>query len=525
MGERSRRRTVITRRHFVGTAAAFAGGLFTSIGSGQAGALASGGDSRQAPVVKTSLGRLQGLWADGVWNYRGIPFAEAPVGDLRFRAPVAAKGWTGVRQAVEFAPAAMQEPGGGKESEDCLYLNVSVPQGHGDGGNGPFPVYVWIHGGANVGGRSSGEARLGVRFAQEGVVMVTLAYRLGVFGFMDMEPLLGAEYAGSQNNGLRDMLMGLRWVSENIEAFGGDPARVTIGGESAGAKAVADMMSLEEADGMFQSVVSESGGGITVLTREQGKAVAEEYGREAKAAGLGDLRKADAEKMIALQTEFVKKWPGDFPFRPEVDGRFLTKRPIERIAGGSGMKKRLLLGTNRDESALFLQGGLLTRPLTQQSLANVPLVEFEKVMARYAELYPEMSEGQRRIRAVTAEEYWVPSVRMADAHARTGGATWMYRFDYPAATGALKGEAYHSEEIRFAFGKEEAGDDAGRKKLTEEMHAAWVAFVKGGAPAATGLPEWPEYDPERRRTMVLNVDSAVQEKPLEDELRLWAGVL
>ncbi|MES2392906.1 MAG: carboxylesterase family protein, partial [Acidobacteriota bacterium] len=183
-----------------------------------------------AALVTCGSGTLRGAVVDGVRVFKGVPFAEPPVGALRFRPPIKLKPWKGVREATAFAPESVQT-GAGRMSEDCLYLDVYAPVDKAARG---LPVFVWIHGGGNVEGNSQ-EARGGA-FARDGVVCVSLNYRLGVLGFLEVEPLLGATYAGSANNAVRDLIAGLEWVKENIAAFGGDPARVTIGGESAGAK-------------------------------------------------------------------------------------------------------------------------------------------------------------------------------------------------------------------------------------------------------------------------------------------------
>src|ERR1700736_3053650 len=197
-------------------------GLFAANGPGQ------------PAIVTTPSGKLRGETVPAVGSdpairiFRGVPFAEPPIGPLRFRPPVPVKPWKGVREATTFAAAAIQ-PGESTipRSEDCLYLNIWAPSG-----NGPFPVFVWIHGGAFIGGHSFAPIFDGAEFARNGIVLVTVAYRLGIFCFLDLEPLLGPSYADSGNNALRDLTASLEWVHRNIAAFGGDPARVTVGGES-----------------------------------------------------------------------------------------------------------------------------------------------------------------------------------------------------------------------------------------------------------------------------------------------------
>lgn len=508
---------MISRRRFVGTSGWIAAGMAAR----SLGALAAGMPAGEATVVKTRSGELRGETVDGVRVFRGVPFAEPPVGDLRFRPPAEVKPWTGVRPAIKFAPEAMQPAEAGiARSEDCLYLNVWAPEG-----KEPFPVFVWIHGGGYTGGRATAPIFDGAGFARDGVVLVTVAYRLGVFGFMDLGPVLGAAYAGSGNNAMRDLVAALRWVQGNIAAFGGDPGRVTVGGESAGAKATAGLMAIPEAQGLFGSMISESGGGERILSLADAGEVAREFAAEWGSGGAA-LRTAGAEALIDTQTRMIRGSKRHFPFRSEVDGQYLKGRPVDLVAKGSSRGKRLLIGTNRDESALFLGPHPKEDP-KQSDLGNLPLDRFNAVFARYAGLYPEMPPSQRRVRAVTAEEYWVPSVRLADGHVGAGGKAWMYRLDFMKKTGKMAGEAYHSEDLSLVWEKPDRteAEDAAAEALGEQIHAAWVAFIKGGEPAAGGLPRWPEYRAGDRKTMVLDRSCRVEERPMEAELRLWDGVL
>ena len=475
-------------------------------------------------VMKTQLGVLRGQVIDGVRVFRGVPFAEAPVGALRFKRPVKVKPWTTERDATKFAAASMQS--GEKEfaqSEDCLYLNVWTPVEAAVGAG--LPVFVWIHGGGFTGGEAFAPIFDGAEFAKAGVVVVTVAYRLGVLGFMDMGPLLGKEYAGSGNNALRDLICALEWVKGNIVAFGGDASRVTVGGESAGAKLTDILMGVPQAQGLFTQMISESGGAERVWASANAATVAKDFG-DVWGKGAVELKAAAAQDLIAAQVKFLASWPQHFPLRAEVDGELLPRLPVETIADGSSKGKRLLIGTNRDESALFV-GPHPLHDATANDLGNVGLTAFDAVYAKYKELYPKMSEEQLRIRALTAEEYWVPSVRVVDAHVKGGGTAWMYRLDFAPSSGRFKGDAYHSEDLGLVWDKpnELIENAAAEAALAKQMHAAWLSFIKGEAPVADGLPVWPEYSSGARETMVFDVMSKVEERPQEAELRLWDGVL
>jgi para-nitrobenzyl esterase len=479
-------------------------------------------------TLTTPLGKLRGTLADDLRIFRGIPFAQPPVGSRRFLPPLPPQPWKGVRPATVFAPAPWQPKDPGiPHSEDCLYLNVWAPTTP-----GPHPVFVWIHGGGYTGGRSFAPVFDGSGFAQNGMVLVTVAYRLGVFGFLDLEPLLGPAYADSANNALRDLTASLEWVHHNIEAFGGDPNRVTVGGESAGAKATAALLAIPHAASLFTSAVSESGGGERVNTHDQATAVAHEFAslwrqdHPSSAPGFHDLLTATPASLIATQVRLMDSSQRHFPLRPQVGGTLLPQRPTDLVAASSSSGKRLLIGTNRDESAAFL-GPHPAQDPTRKDLGNLSLDAFNEVFAKYKTIYPDMTNEQLRIRATTAEEYWVPSIRLADAFATTGGATWMYRLDYAKTSGPMAGESYHALDNSLVWQKPDAIErtDPVAATVALQMHQAWVAFVHGQPPAAPTLPAWPEYNPNTRPTMILSATPHVEDKPFDAELHLWDKVL
>ena len=483
--------------------------------------------SSSSITVRTPSGPLRGEQSARVNVFRGVPFAEPPVGPLRFHAPVPVKPWTSERDATRFAAAAMQpgEPGI-DHSEDCLYLNLWAPAGP-LASHAPFPVYIWIHGGGFTGGYAFEPMFDGTVLAQQGIVCVTVAYRLGVFGFLDLEPLLGADYAGSANNALRDLIAALDWVQRNIEAFGGDPTRVTIGGESAGAKLTDILLGIPSAQPLFQQMISESGGAERVWTRAQSEAVAHGFADAGRAqSGTASLPTSPAHALIRKQKRFIAAWPQHFPLRCQIDGALMPLRPVESITAGSSRGKRLLLGTNRDESAAFLGPHPRKNP-GPADLGNLTIADFDTVFKKYKEIYPQMTGEQLRIRAVTAEEYWIPSLRVADAHLKGGGTAFVYRLDFAETGGPYRGYAFHSLDVRLVWDRpspqaENAQAEAG---LAVEMHHAWIAFLRGETPVAAGVPTWPEYTSVTRPTLVFDVQNRVEQKPQEAELRLWDGVL
>ena len=477
-------------------------------------------------TVHTPLGNLRGTVENNIRVFRGVPFAEPPIGEKRFRAPVPKGSWTGVRDATAFAAEAWQTmtPDINK-SEDCLYLNIWAPERV----DKPLPVFVYIHGGGFTGGRSFDPLTNGTVFAQDGIVTVTVAYRLGVFGFLDVSPLLGPTYAASANNGVRDLIQALRWVQQNISAFGGDPSHVTIGGQSAGAKLSDILMGVPAARPLFHQVISESGGAERVQSAANAALVAQGFLKSWQQTGGGDaasLKTADPARLTSAQQQFIEEWPQHFPLRCEIDGTVLPQKPIEAIRNGSSKGKRLLLGSNRDESASFV-GPHPTRDALAADLGNVPVDTFAPIYAKYETIYPDWTREQRRIRSLTAEEYWVPSMRVAEAHALNGGDTYVYRTDFTETSGRLKGDAYHGIEMPEVWGtwRKDVDNAAAEQKLAKELHTAWTHFIKGDAPFAEGLPNWPMWTAANRETMLLSDTSKVEAKPQEAELRLWDGVL
>jgi len=468
---------------------------------------------------------------DGVRIFRGVPFAQPPVGPLRFRPPTPIKPWLGERDATRFGASPMQwnessAPGEGPitHSEDCLYLNIWAPQR-----KGPFPVFVWIHGGGFTGGHASEPIYDGSEFTREGIVVVTVEYRLGVFGFLEVGMILGGEYNGAANNALRDLILSLEWIQTNIFAFGGDPGRVTIGGESAGAKLGDMLMGISSAQPLFHQMISESGGAERIWSEVDARMAATAFGRlwmEQSKTDISGLKTAAAERIVQTQHEFMEGYPYHFPLRPEVDGGLIPALPLWTIRHGSTRGKRLLIGTNRDESALFI-GPHPTSDPTPKDLGNLSVAKFEPALERYKVTYPDMTDSERRIRAVTAEEYWIPSIRVADAHLQGGGDAFMYRLDFSESSGRLGGFAYHSLDVPLVWDRphRDPANAAAEARLAKQIHLAWAAFIRGESPAAPGLPAWPQYSTPTRPTMILDTQSRVEDKPAEAELRLWDGAL
>jgi para-nitrobenzyl esterase len=394
-----------------------------------------------------------------------------------------------------FRSPAPVQAGTSEISEDCLYLNVFTPSDP-----GPHPVFLWIYGGGNVAGSASNPLFNGDAFARNGIVCVVINYRVGALGFLELGARLGPKYQGSANNGIKDQVQGLRWVQQNIQAFGGDPARVTVGGESAGAKNVAALMATPEASGLFQNAIIESGSAQTVFSLDQ----ADSVGRTFSTQNLLTMSVSD---LLAAQQHLLATYPGNYPFRPVVDGRFLPATPLQQIAAGFSAKVPLLMGTNRDESSLFLNPARAAEPLNQKELGNTQLNELTPIESRYEAAFPDLSTADRHLRMLTAEEYWIPCIRIAEARTHQAAATFMYRFEHMPAR--------HGAELPYVW----------NKVSPPTIHDAWVNFIKTEIPSAAGLPNWLPYRLPARKTMILSLQSHLESNPEAREREIWQGRL
>jgi para-nitrobenzyl esterase len=469
--------------------------------------------------VLTRAGALAGVRAGGVVSFKGVPFAAPPVGPLRWRPPQPAKRWTGVRPADRVGPICTQtynpkDPGIGPlpMSEDCLTLNVWAPAERGPRG---LPVMVWIHGGGFINGSGAAPMYDGAVLARQGVVVVTLNYRLGRFGFF-AHPALTAEAPKGPlgNYGLMDQIAALRWVRANIAAFGGDPRAVTIFGESAGGVSVNDLMVSPAARGLFARAITESG-----LGREaaQPMAVAQRYG-EAFAAKAG-LSHATAAQLRALTPEQIMK-VGDPDALSDggtiADGVILPMSAHQGFARGLEAKVPYIVGYNAVEFPI----PPAALPAWYGRFPDFDAAERDKVAA----LYPSREAYETQV--ISDLVFAEPARELARLHAAHGQPTWLYRFSIltPAARKLFKG-APHASERQYVFGRLDTfswpttPNDAAQSRT---MIGYWTAFAKAGDPNGAGRPAWPRYAAAADRLLDFTDDGPVAkaqpDRPVLDAL-------
>ncbi len=481
------------------------------------------------PLVETNYGKVQGTTSGPISVWKGIPFAQPPLGDLRFHAPQKPAPWTGVRNATDFGLTSAQagsmgffsstpEPSG----EDCLYLNIWSPGAD----NKRRPVLFWIHGGAFVLGSGSTSWYDGTAFAVNGdVVVVTINYRLGALGFLHLADIDGAGEGFASNCGLLDQIAALEWVRDNIAAFGGDPENITIFGESAGAMSIGTLLAMPGAKGLYQKAILQSGASDTIQTRESATEIARAFLAALDLHSGTDLLTVPLEQLLAAQSKFSSFGNG-LAFRPVIDGTTLPQRPIEAIAHGSAAGIPLLLGTNRDEMRLF------TMMDPAQGVFNMSLLEnmFGDQAKQVAAIYEATAGSQEDawIDILTDRTFRIPAIHLAEHQSALGIPIWMYRFDWPTPVFGGQLKACHALEVPFVWNNLDkygvsmlTGDSPARQKIAEAMHAAWIAFARNGNPNTQLLPEWPAYDTDRRATMLFNEEDQIVNDPQGAERQLW----
>ncbi|WP_153637956.1 carboxylesterase/lipase family protein [Prolixibacter sp. NT017] len=483
--------------------------------------------SLQPGQVRVEQGVLQGTVTDSLTIFKGIPFAAPPVGDLRWKAPQPAAKWKGVREATKFAPAPMQggNPPSGK-SEDCLYLNVWTPA---KSANDKIPVLVWIYGGGFSFGSTSEPGYNGAKLAKKGVVLVSIAYRVGQLGFL-AHPELSAESPNhvSGNYGLLDQIAGLKWIKKNIAAFGGDPNRVTIFGESAGGISVSMLCASPLAKGLFEGAISESGGsfgptrpttypGENMKTLKQAEADGEAYMHKLGASSIAELRKMDAEKFIPSGWAMAGGWP-------IVDGYVIPGDQHNLYEEGKYNDVPVLIGYNSDEGASF----------SHYKTPEDYIADVKKRYGKFADVL---------IKAYPAGTNTVPKTArdlMRDAafgwqtwswarlQSKTGKSKVFYYYfdqhpDYPKDSPWAGHGSPHGQEVAYVFNHIDPNSphtSATDVKISDAMATYWTNFAKYGDPNGEGLPQWPAFSNANPDVMYFSQTPHVGPVPSAESLQV-----
>jgi len=469
-------------------------------------------------TVKVDTGRVKGAAANGVVAFKGIPFAAPPVGALRWKAPQPAPQWKGVRDALEFGPRCMQgriyndmvfrDKG---PSEDCLYLNVWTPS---TSAKGRLPVMVWIYGGGFGAGAASEPRQDGENLAKKGVAVVSMNYRLNVFGFFAHAELAKESGHNSAGNyGLLDQVAALEWVHKNIAGFGGDPANVTIFGESAGSFSVSALMASPLAQGLFHRAIGESGAffpsGPNAGLRVKPLADTEQFGVKFSgsvgASSLAQMRAKPGDELL----QAAAKMERGFVFGPNIDGHFLPREALPIYEQGAQSHVPLLAGWNADEGKMMVL--FAPQKPTAKSFAEQGQTRFGDQAAQFLKLYPAATDQEALLSAdaLSGDDFVAYSTwKWTDMQAKTGDApVYQYHFEQVPAVkpGAKIGPlpaseagARHACEIEYVFQtlKSQEGVPWTEEdfKVSDAMSSYWVNFAQSGNPNGAGLAEWPRYD-------------------------------
>lgn len=491
-------------------------------------------------LAHTKYGSLRGMQEKGVSVWKGIRYAKAPIGDLRFRAPQEPESWQGVKDAKEFGPIAMglsrSQRDKQQQSEDCLYLNIWSPAADGK----KRPVMFWIHGGGFVTGSGSSDLYDGSNFVKKGdVVVVTINYRMGPEGFLFFDKLPGNHEGFESNLGIKDQVAALKWVHDNIASFGGDPKQVTIFGESAGAISVQTLMTVPAAKGLFSKAIAESGAPTDIWEPQMSTDFTARYLQMlgVDSTNYAKLKTIPADTLAAAMKALMdmiclEPTPAK-TLAPTIDGEFIPHNLMTSIGSGSSANVPLLIGTNRDEATLFALRKLNVAPRTAKGLrpyvSRFPEATQKKLLKAYRN-YPRKS-GVLDI--ITDGVFAMPSIEFAElqsAHA----PTYMYRFDWSSGPLKIAGlRACHGVELPFVFGNFNTGVGKlvllmAKKKpiyrISEQMQQAWINFARTGNPNDTGTEAWQSYNPAERSTLIFDRSVYTVKDPNAEKRAIWTGL-
>jgi para-nitrobenzyl esterase len=479
-------------------------------------------------IAATPAGKLRGAYLpdSGVLGFKGIRYGEATAGAARFKRPVPVKPWEGIVDAIDFGPICPQSGKVGSytrerrklpQSEDCLVLNVWTPAL-----TGSRPVLVWLHGRGFAQGAGSEPLYEGGALAKRGdVVVVTINHRLNVFGYLHLEEIGGAEYAGSGLAGMLDAELALEWVRDSIASFGGDPSNVTIFGESGGGVKVSTLLAMPSSKGLFHKAIIQSGPGIRAVSARRGTANARELMAKLGVSTAAELAQVPAETLRTAAESMRAQWA------PVVDGAHLPVHPFDPSPAPTALDIPILIGTCRDESALFLLADPQRGNFGEADLVRrtTPILgdQRDAVIAAFRASRPQASPWDLFV-AISSHRFHHGSYMLAERQsAATRTPIWMYSFEFDGASPI--GPA-HGLEIAYVYSNASAAN-SGKPDVAaveRDMSEAWIAFARKGDPSHASLPAWAPYTAESRVTMLFDAPSRIGIDPRREEREAYARV-
>ncbi len=488
--------------------------------------------------VRTTSGTVSGFVRDGIARWRAIPYARPPMGPLRFRAPEPPLPWRGVRFCDEFANCAPQDPrytvtglrGRQPMGEDCLTLNVVTSA---ESQERPLPVMVFIHGGGYMFGSSATSVYDGAAIARRGAVYVSANYRLGALGCLDLSSLSTAEHPLEANLFLRDLVMALRWVRDNVAEFGGDPDNVTIFGESAGAHAVATLLAVPDAGGLFHQAISESppgglihsSGASADVARRLVAAIGADPGDGARAV-MTARPSVLVRALERIMTDTIRDNPDSFGIGATAGGDFLPRTHVEAMTRGEAHRVPLIIGSNATEASLFAR--FMDHLPTNETVIERFLAGADAAAAqRLRAAYPGYPSPAACLAFGSDFTFGSKAWEIAEAHA-SHSPTYLYRYDYAPRPLQWTGfGATHATELLAVFDVYDtrlgsvltlAGDRNTARRVSRDVQRRWRSFSRTGVPGG----DWPRYGPPDRATMIFDRRSRVEHDPTPSRRQAWA---
>ncbi|MDD5190793.1 MAG: carboxylesterase/lipase family protein [Dehalococcoidales bacterium] len=498
------------------------------------------------PIVKTQAGKIAGEKREGLYIFRGVPYAAPPIDEKRWLQPQPLTPWAGVKETKKYAAVApqIQAPqglwqvvAGQTQSEDCLYLNIWTPGLD----NSKRPVMLWIHGGGFLEGASSQAGFRGHVLARRGnAIIVTINYRLGALGFLSLNEITDGRIAATGNEGLLDQIAALQWVKDNIAAFGGDPKNVTLFGESAGGMSIGCQLALPRSQGLFHRAILQSGAASTVQPKSVVERITEVFldTLGTKASDIKGLLSTPTENIIACQKAFLRKVRTEklgissLPFQPVVDGKVLPVHPLTAIREGASTDIPVIIGTTLDEYQFFMPP-----PPAMDNLTDEGVV---KIISGFvpADFAPEMVNHYRKARQArnvpvsskdilsaiqTDHIFRIPAIRLAETKQNHRQPAYDYLFTWPSPIAGGRLGACHAIDVGFTWGTHEPVFSGGGPKadtLSHNLQDGWLNMARTGIPSCEALGKWSKYG-NKRETMLLGESCYVENDPLSVERQCW----